>query len=91
MQPPTAPPLRLLITRRELFAALALTPRTGARMLAAGNIGPEPIAFSRRSIRFDAGEVQDWIARRRPDGTLFDRRDWQAYRRAQAERLRARA
>jgi predicted DNA-binding transcriptional regulator AlpA len=76
VEPPQA--AKRLIRLADLFAALAVSKPTGHRLLAAGKIGPRPIRLTPACVRFDADEVNVWLATRKADGNLHDVRSWAA-------------
>lgn len=64
-----------LIGQKTLFQKMDVGASTGARMQAAGLIGPARIIVG-GLIKYHAAEVAAWLANRRPDGSLYDARSW---------------
>lgn len=69
----------LLVTAKAAAAMISVSPATWHRMVSAGKT-PAPIRLSPGCVRFDADELRRWVTARRPDGTLPDRKEWEALR-----------
>ena len=65
-----------LIRLADLFALLDVSKPTGHRLIAAGKIGPRAIRLSSACVRYDVEEVDAWLSTRRPDGNLYDAKNW---------------
>ena len=65
-----------LIRLADLFALLDVSKPTGHRLIAAGKIGPRAIRLTSACVRYDAEEVYAWLSTRRPDGNLYDAKNW---------------
>jgi predicted DNA-binding transcriptional regulator AlpA len=73
-----APPLPpLLVSAREAARLCGISRATWERLRAARRIGPREIRLVGR-VLYDLGEIRSWVASRGPDGTLPDRRTWEA-------------
>lgn len=76
-------PEAVLLTREAVAAMLSVGVSTLDRMRAGGLIGPEPVRLA--GVKWHRDELAAWLAARRPDGTLPDRKAWSRRRAAEAE------
>ena len=76
--------MSVLVTGKAFAAMLSMGKSTFDRMRAGGLIGPEPIRLG--GLKWHRDEVIAWLAARRPDGMLPDRKAWTRLRAIEAER-----
>lgn len=63
---------QVLLTTNELAELVRIHPNTLYRWVALGRIGPEPITAG-RVLRWNAAEVEAWIAQGMPDRKVWGR------------------
>jgi excisionase family DNA binding protein len=70
-----------LLSLSEVAHLLGVSKPTAERLHAGGKL-PAPIRLSRKVVRWDAAELNDWLTRRKRSGDLYDRAEWSAIREA---------
>ena len=73
----TSPPITTrLVTIVQVAAFLKVSKSTAERMSAAGKL-PQPRKIGRLN-KWDLRELEDWLNRPKPDGSLLNRKEWKS-------------